>query len=99
MNKIREVDALNNTMTVRGGCVLANIQQAGGGRRSGVPLSLGAEGSCMIGGNNLDERRWRQRASLRQQLAISCSDSKSWLPDGRVWDGLKSLRKDNTGYD
>ena len=51
MNRIRDVDGLNNTMTVEAGCVLANIQQAAADADRLFPLSLGAEGSCQIGGN------------------------------------------------
>ncbi len=51
MNRILEVDALNNTLTVEAGCVLANIQQAAADADRLFPLSLGAEGSCQIGGN------------------------------------------------
>jgi FAD/FMN-containing dehydrogenase len=51
MNKIHEVDTLNNTISVDAGCVLANIQQAAADADRLFPLSLGAEGSCQIGGN------------------------------------------------
>lgn len=98
MNRIRNVDALNNTMTVEAGCVLANIQQAAAEVDRLFPLSLGAEGSCQIGGNlstnagGVNVLRYGNTRDL--VLGIQAV-----LPDGRIWNGLRSLRKDNTGYD
>lgn len=98
MNRIRNVDALNNTMTVEAGCVLANIQQAAAEVNRLFPLSLGAEGSCQIGGNlstnagGVNVLRYGNTRDL--VLGIEAV-----LPDGRIWNGLRSLRKDNTGYD
>ena len=98
MNRIRNVDALNNTMTVEAGCVLANIQQAAADAERLFPLSLGAEGSCQIGGNlstnagGVNVLRYGNTRDL--VLGIEAV-----LPDGRIWNGLRSLRKDNTGYD
>jgi FAD/FMN-containing dehydrogenase len=98
MNRVRQVDALNNTMTVEAGCVLAILQQEAD--RSGrlFPLSLGAEGSCEIGGNlstnagGTGVLRYGNTRELVLGLEVV-------LPDGRVWNGLRALRKDNTGYD
>jgi FAD/FMN-containing dehydrogenase len=98
MNRIRNVDAANNTMTVEAGCVLANLQQAADQADRLFPLSLGAEGSCEIGGNlstnagGTGVLRYGNTRELVFGLEVV-------LPDGRVWDGLRSLRKDNTGYD
>ncbi len=98
MNRIRHVDALNNTMTVEAGCVLANIQQAAAAADRLFPLSLGAEGSCQIGGNlstnagGVNVLRYGNTRDL--VLGIEAV-----LPDGRIWNGLRALRKDNTGYD
>ncbi len=98
MNRIRNVDALNNTMTVEAGCVLATIQQAAADADRLFPLSLGAEGSCQIGGNlstnagGVNVLRYGNTRDL--VLGIEAV-----LPDGRIWNGLRSLRKDNTGYD
>ena len=98
MNKIVEVNALNNTMTVEAGCILANIQQAAAGVDRVFPLSLGAEGSCVIGGNlstnagGINVLRYGNTRDLVLGL-------EAVLPDGRVWNGLRGLRKDNTGYD
>jgi FAD/FMN-containing dehydrogenase len=98
MNRVLEVDALNNTISVEAGCVLANIQQAA--REAGrlFPLSLGAEGSCQIGGNlstnagGVNVLRYGNTRDLALGLQVV-------LPDGRLWDGMRGLRKDNTGYD
>ena len=98
MNRIREVDALNNTITVEAGCILANIQQAALEVDRLFPLSLGAEGSCQIGGNlatnagGVNVLRYGNARDLTLGLEVV-------LPDGQVWDGLRGLRKDNTGYD
>ncbi|HEU0070644.1 MAG TPA: FAD-binding oxidoreductase [Alphaproteobacteria bacterium] len=98
MNNIRALDTLNNTMTVDAGCVLANLQQAAADAGRLFPLSLGAEGSCMIGGNlstnagGVQVLRYGNARNLVLGLEVV-------LPDGRVWDGLRALRKDNTGYD
>ena len=98
MNRILGLDALNNTVTVEAGCILANIQQAARDAGRLFPLSLGAEGSCQIGGNlatnagGINVLRYGNARDLALGLQVV-------LPDGRVWDGLRGLRKDNTGYD
>ena len=98
MNRVRGVDALNNTMTVDAGCVLAAIQETAAQHDRLFPLSLGAEGSCEIGGNlstnagGTGVLRYGNTRELVLGLEVV-------LPDGRVWDGLRALRKDNTGYD
>src|SRR5689334_9904701 len=98
MNRIRDVDPLNNTLTADAGVVLATIQQSAAEIDRFFPLSLGAEGSCTIGGNlstnagGVNVLRYGNTRDLVLGLEVV-------LPDGRVWDGLRSLRKDNTGYD
>jgi FAD/FMN-containing dehydrogenase len=98
MNRIRAVDPLNNTMTVEAGTILANIQNAASEVDRLFPLSLGAEGSCTIGGNlstnagGVNVLRYGNTRDLVLGLEVV-------LPDGRIWDGLRGLRKDNTGYD
>ena len=98
MNRIRELDALNDTMTVEAGCVLQTIQQAADAAGRLFPLSLAAEGSCQIGGNlstnagGVGVLRYGNARDLVLGLEVV-------LPDGRIWHGLKALRKDNTGYD
>ena len=98
MNKLRAVDTANNTITVEAGCVLADIQAAAADAGRLFPLSLAAEGSCQIGGNlstnagGTGVLRYGNARDLALGLEVV-------LPDGRIWDGLKGLRKDNSGYD
>jgi FAD/FMN-containing dehydrogenase len=98
MNKVREIDATNNTMTVEAGCVLAAIQQAADAHDRLFPLSLAAEGSCEIGGNLSTNAGGTQvlRYGNTRDLVLGLEVV---LADGRVWNGLRALRKDNTGYD
>ncbi len=98
MNRIRNVDAANSTMTVEAGCVLATLQETAGKHDRLFPLSLGAEGSCEIGGNlstnagGTGVLRYGNTRELVMGLEVV-------LPDGTIWNGLRALRKDNTGYD
>jgi D-lactate dehydrogenase (cytochrome) len=98
MNRIRALDPLNDTITVEAGVVLQRIQEAAAAADRLFPLSLGAEGSCVIGGNlstnagGTGVLRYGNARSLVLGLEVV-------LPDGRIWDGLRGLRKDNTGYD
>jgi FAD/FMN-containing dehydrogenase len=98
MNHIRAIDPVNFTMTVEAGCILVHLQQAAAEADRLFPLSLGAEGSCQIGGNlstnagGIAVLRYGNTRELTLGLEVV-------LADGRVWDGLRGLRKDNTGYD
>ena len=98
MNRVREVDADNFSMTVEAGCLLADVQAAAESADRFFPLALGSEGSCQIGGNlstnagGLNAVRYGVARDLALGLEVV-------LADGRVIDGLSSLRKDNTGYD
>src|SRR5690606_26619329 len=98
LNSIRALDALNHTITVEAGCVLQTIQEAASDAGCLFPLSLGAEGSCQIGGNlatnagGVNVLRYGNTRDL--VLGIEAV-----LPDGSIWNGLRGLRKDNTGYD
>ena len=98
LNKIRHVDPVNNTMTVDGGCILTHLQKAAEDVVRLFPLSLAAEGSCQIGGNlstnagGVQVLRYGNTRDLTLGLEVV-------LPDGQIWNGLHSLRKDNTGYD
>jgi FAD/FMN-containing dehydrogenase len=98
MNRIRAIDPVNFTMTVEAGCILAQLQQAAAEVDRLFPLSLGAEGSCQIGGNlstnagGIAVLRYGNTRELTLGVEVV-------LPDGQVWDGLRGLRKDNTGYD
>ena len=98
LNRIRSLDVLNDTATVEAGCVLAAVQAAAADAGRLFPLSLAAEGSCQIGGNlstNAGGVNVLRYGNAREQVL----GLEVVLPDGRVWDGLRGLRKDNTGYD
>jgi FAD/FMN-containing dehydrogenase len=98
MNRIRALDVLNDTVTVEAGCVLAAVQRAAEEAGRLFPLSLAAEGSCQIGGNlstNAGGVNVLRYGNAREQVL----GLEVVLPDGQVWDGLRGLRKDNTGYD
>lgn len=98
MNRIREIDAFNNTMTVEAGCVLADLQRVAEEAGRLFPLSLAAEGSCEIGGNLSTNAggtavlRYGNARELTLGLEVV-------VPSGEVWNALRGLRKDNTGYD
>jgi D-lactate dehydrogenase (cytochrome) len=98
LNRIRGIDAVNNTMTVEAGCVLAAIQQAALAADRLFPLSLAAEGSCEIGGNLSTNAGGVQvlRYGNTRELVLGLEVV---LPSGELWEGLRGLRKDNTGYD
>ncbi len=98
MNKVREADPLNNTLTVEAGCTLAAIQQEAEKHGRLFPLSLASEGTCQIGGNiatNAGGTAVLRYGNMRD-LVLGLE---AVLPDGRIWQGLTGLRKDNTGYD
>ena len=98
MNRIRALDTLNDTVTAEAGCVLADLQRAADEAGRLFALSLAAEGSCQIGGNlatNAGGVNVLRYGNARDQVL----GLEAVLPDGRVWDGLRGLRKDNTGYD
>ncbi|HXQ50564.1 MAG TPA: FAD-binding oxidoreductase [Stellaceae bacterium] len=98
MNTVRALDPVNYTITVEAGAILADVQRAAEEADRLFPLSLGAEGSCQIGGNlstnagGIAVLRYGNMRELTLGLEVV-------LPDGAVWDGLRGLRKDNTGYD
>jgi D-lactate dehydrogenase (cytochrome) len=98
LNRIREVDATSNTMTCEGGVVLATAQAAAEAAGRLFPLSLGAEGSCTIGGNLATNAGGTGALAygVARDLALGLEVV---LADGRVWNGLNKLKKDNTGYD
>ena len=98
LNRIRAVDAANNTITVDAGCLLQSVQEAALAAGRLFPLSLAAEGSCQIGGNLSTNAGGVQvlRYGNARELALGLEVV---LPSGEIWDGLRGLRKDNTGYD
>jgi FAD/FMN-containing dehydrogenase len=98
MTKIIEVDAVNNTMTVEAGAILKNIQSAADAVDRLFPLSLASEGTCRIGGN-LSTNAGGLNVLAYGNARELCLGLEVVLADGRIWDGLRKLRKDNTGYD
>lgn len=98
MTRIRDVDAANYTLTAEAGCILADVQNAAAEADRLFPLSLASEGTCRIGGNlatnagGTNVLRYGHARALTLGLEVV-------LADGRVWNGLSRLRKDNTGYD
>ncbi|HEV7690612.1 MAG TPA: FAD-binding oxidoreductase [Hyphomonadaceae bacterium] len=98
MNRVREVDVLNDAMTLEAGVILTRAQDVAEENGRLFPLSLGAEGVATIGG--LISTNAGGVAVLRygmmRDLVLGIE---AVLPDGRIWNGLRGLRKDNTGYD
>ena len=98
MNTIRAIDPANNTITVDAGCVLQAVQEAACEAGRLFPLSLAAEGSCQIGGNlstnagGVQVLRYGNTRELTLGLEVV-------LANGEIWNGMRGLRKDNTGYD
>ena len=98
MNRVIAVDPMGYTMTVESGCVLQTLQELASSHDRLLPLSLGAQGSCTIGGNLSTNAGGAQ--------VLHYGNTRSFvlgvevvLPSGEIWDGLKALKKDNTGYD
>ena len=98
LNRIRAVDLANNAMIVEAGCILQAVQDAAREKHRYFPLSLAAEGSCTIGGNLSTNAGGTAvlRYGNARDLVLGIE---AVMPDGRIWSGLKALRKDNTGYD
>jgi D-lactate dehydrogenase (cytochrome) len=98
LDKIREFDAASNTMICEAGVVLAKAQEAASDANRLFPLSLGAEGSCTIGGN-LSTNAGGTAALVYGTARDLVVGLEVVLADGRVLHGLNKLKKDNTGYD
>jgi FAD/FMN-containing dehydrogenase len=98
MNTIRSISPDDHSIVVEAGCTLASVQDAAEKVGRFFPLSLAAEGSCQIGGNlstnagGINVLRYGTARSQALGLEVV-------LPDGSIWDGLRSLRKDTAGYD
>jgi FAD/FMN-containing dehydrogenase len=98
MNRVLDVDAVNDALTVAAGCVLQHVPEAAAAADRYFPLSLAAEGSCQLGGNlstnagGINVLRYGNTRDLVLGLEVV-------LPDGTIWNGLRALRKDNRGYD
>jgi FAD/FMN-containing dehydrogenase len=98
MNRIREVDPVNMTLTADSGAVLKTVQEAASAAGCLFPLSLGSEGSCTLGGNLSTNAGGTAvlRYGNARELALGLEVV---LADGRVISDLNRLRKNNTGYD
>jgi FAD/FMN-containing dehydrogenase len=98
LNQVLEVDLPGNAITAGAGCTLESIQQQAARVGRCFPMALGSQGSCQIGGNiatnagGTSVLRYGNMRDLVLGLEVV-------LPDGRIWNGLRKLRKDNTGYD
>jgi FAD/FMN-containing dehydrogenase len=98
MNKIRAIDTVGSHIIVEAGVTLTQVQQAAAGAGRMFPVSLGAEGTAQIGGvisTNAGGLQVLSYGSMRRQVL----GLEVVLADGRIWHGLKTLRKDNTGFD
>ena len=98
MNRVIAVDPVGYTMTVESGCVLQTLQELAASHDRLLPLSLGAQGSCTIGGNLSTNAGGAQ--------VLHYGNTRSFvlglevvLASGEIWNGLHALKKDNTGYD
>src|SRR5918995_120498 len=98
MRRILTLDPANYTLIAEAGCVLADVQAAAEAADRLFPLSLGSEGSCQLGGNLSTNAGGTAvlRYGMMRDLVLGLEVV---LPDGRVLESLKPLRKDNTGYD
>lgn len=98
MNRIRDLDVEDNILIAEAGVILSNVQDAANEAGRLFPLSLASEGSCQIGGNlstNAGGLNVLRHGSARDL----CIGIEAVLPDGTIFNGLKRLHKDNTGFD
>jgi FAD/FMN-containing dehydrogenase len=98
MNRIRDVDPVANVLVADGGAILADVHAAAETVNRLFPLSLGSEGSCRIGGN-LSTNAGGTAVLAYGNMRQLCLGLEVVLPTGEIWDGLRRLKKDNTGYD
>ncbi len=98
LQRVRSIDVANATITVEAGATLAAVQDAAAAAGLLFPLSLASEGSCTIGGNVSTNAGGTAvlRFGNARELTLGLE---AVLADGEIWDGLRGLRKDNTGYD
>ena len=98
MNRIRSISPIDFAMVVEAGCILEDAKRAAEESDCLLPITFGAQGSCRIGGNvatnagGFNVLRYGMTRDLVLGLEVV-------LADGRIWNGLKVLRKDNRGYD
>lgn len=98
LNRIREIDLLSNTVTAEAGVILQTLQEAAANADRLFPLSLAAQGSCQIGGN-LSSNAGGTNVLAYGNARDLCLGVEVVLPTGEVFDDLRKLKKDNTGYD
>ncbi|MDY8109654.1 FAD-binding oxidoreductase [Fulvimarina sp. 2208YS6-2-32] len=98
LNAVRELDRVGRTMTVDAGAVLQTIQEAADDAGLFFPLSLGAKGTCQIGGN-LSSNAGGTGALAYGTARDMCLGIEAVLPNGEIIHGLRRLKKDNRGYD
>jgi len=98
MNQIRAIDTANQTITLEAGCILQAVQDKAAAQDFLFPLTLGAEGSCMIGGN-LATNAGGTNVLRYGNTRDLCLGLEVVTAQGEIWNGIKGLRKDNTGYD
>ena len=98
LRRVRDLDIANNTITVEAGCTLFEVQEAARQADRLFPLSLASEGTATIGGN-LSTNAGGVQVLRYGNARDLCLGLEVVLADGRVWHGLRGLRKDNTGYD
>jgi FAD/FMN-containing dehydrogenase len=98
LRRIRALDPINQSITVEAGCILADLQRAAAEAGRLFPLSLAAEGSCTIGGN-LSTNAGGVQVLRYGNARELCLGLEVVTAEGEIWDGLRGLRKDNTGYD
>ena len=98
MNRIHETDLANGSVTVEAGCILEDVRNHADRHNRLFPMLLGSVGSCEVGGlvsTNAGGTGVLRYGNMRE-LVLGLEVV---LPDGRIWNGLRSLRKDNAGYD
>lgn len=98
MNRIRELDAVSNTITAEAGVILDSLHRAADDADRLFPLSLASQGSCQIGGN-LSSNAGGTGVLAYGNARELCMGVEVVLPTGEVLDDLRKLKKDNTGYD
>src|SRR5690606_31801922 len=98
MNQIRSLDTVANTLVADSGCILGNLRRAAHDADRLLPLSLAAEDSSQIGGNIATNAGGVNvlRFGMARELVLGIE---AVLPNGDIYNGLQTLRKDNTGYD
>src|SRR5690606_10807233 len=98
MNKVRSIDTIANTLVADAGCILGNLRRVAQEADRLLPLSLAAEDSSQIGGNIATNAGGVNvvRYGMARELVLGIE---AVLPNGDIYNGLQTLRKDNTGYD